>query len=225
MQVAWLVPTEALAQQAFSVLSQWCQALGVGVGLLTGTCCVERKKGILDQCASGRLRFVIGTHALMQPGVVFRNLGMIVIDEQHKFGANQRLSLQEKDPRADFLLMSATPIPQTLAATLYGDLDVVSLIGILPGRKPVGTHCVTPERRPDLEAFLHREILGNGSQVFYVVPRIEGDESPEDISSAVDVFASLTTGRFSDIPCGLVHGRMDRDKCRQKSWLRPRSSK
>jgi ATP-dependent DNA helicase RecG len=211
MQVAWLVPTEVLAQQAFSLLSGWCAGLGVAIGLLMASVPVERKKNLINDCASGRLRCVVGTHALMQPRVVFKRLGMIVIDEQHKFGAGQRLSLQEKDLRADFLLMSATPIPQTLASTLYGDLDVVTIRGLPSGRLPAGTHCVSPERRADMENFLRREILDRGAQLFYVVPRIDaGDEAAgSDLRSAADVFASLVRGKFSDIPCGLVHGAMD----------------
>jgi len=147
----------------------------------------------------------------MQPRVVFKNLGMIVIDEQHKFGAAQRLALQEKDLRADFLLMSATPIPQTLASTLYGDLDVVTIKGLPAGRTPVSTHYVGPARRTDMEKFLRAEIIEKNAQVFYVVPRIDSadDDSAGDVKSAIDVFSFLASGPLADIPCGLVHGRMD----------------
>ena len=213
MQVAWLVPTEVLAQQAFSLLSQWCGALGVTIAMLTAGAPADRKKRLLDDCAHGRLGLLVGTHALIWPRVVFKHLGMIVIDEQHKFGALQRLSLQQKDPRADFLLMSATPIPQTLAKTLYGDLDVVSIKGLPSGRMPVSTHCVPPERRKDMEEFLRGEILARNAQLFHVVPRIDSDDgASEDIRNAEDVFASLSRGKFADIPCGLVHGRVDDDK-------------
>jgi ATP-dependent DNA helicase RecG len=215
LQVAWLVPTEVLARQTFSLLSKWCGALSVSVGLLTAASPPGERKKWLDECASGRMRVTVGTHALLRPGVVFRNLGMIVIDEQHKFGAHQRLSLQEKDPRADFLLMSATPIPQTLASTLYGDLDVVSITGLPPGRKPVATHLVPPGRRADLEACLRREITQRNSQVFYIVPRIEGQEAADEPCSAEEVFAALTAGNFSDIACGLVHGRMEDSRAQQ----------
>jgi ATP-dependent DNA helicase RecG len=210
IQVAWLAPTDVLARQAFSLISAWCGALGFTSGLLTASEPADRKKNLIDDCAKGRVRFVVGTHALMGPKVVFKHLGMIVIDEQHKFGAVQRLSLQEKDLRADFLLMSATPIPQTLASTLYGDLDVVTIKGLPSGRIPVKTHCVSPARRADMEQFLRKQI-SEGAQVFYVVPRIDscGDDASGGMKSAVDVFSSLSRGALSGIPCGLVHGRLD----------------
>jgi ATP-dependent DNA helicase RecG len=216
MQAAWLVPTEVLAQQAFLLLSQWCEALGVTIDVLTSGTPQDRKKRLLDDCAHGRIRLLVGTHALLEPRVVFKHLGMIVIDEQHKFGALQRLSLQQKDPRTDFLLMSATPIPQTLAKTLYGDLDVVSIKGLPSGRLPVSTHLVPQERRKDMEEFLHREVIARGAQLFYVVPRIDSDDGEsEDIRNAEDVFASLSRGKFADIPCAMVHGRVDDDECQR----------
>jgi ATP-dependent DNA helicase RecG len=210
MQAAWLVPTEVLARQAFKLLSAWCARLGMSAGLLIASVSPDEKREVIGGCASGELRVVVGTHALMQPRVAFKNLGMIVIDEQHKFGAAQRLSLQEKDPRADFLLMSATPIPQTLASTLYGDLDVVTIKGLPSGRAPVSTHRVLPSRRADMEDFILREILEKGAQAFYVVPRIETDEESADgeVQNAVDVYSSLIRGKMSGVPCGLVHGRM-----------------
>jgi RecG-like helicase len=210
MQVAWLVPTEVLAEQAFSLLSQWCKKLNVSIALLKGAVLPEKKRAIISDLQNNRLQFLVGTHALLQPTVFFKNLGMIVIDEQHKFGAQQRLALQEKDPRADFLLMSATPIPQTLAKTLYGDLDVVSIQGLPKGRLPVSTHCVPSHKRSDMEAFVLSEILSKNAQVFYVVPRIEksDDEGPE-IKDAASVFDTLAHGAFSHVQCGLIHGQTD----------------
>jgi ATP-dependent DNA helicase RecG len=215
MQVAWLTPTEALGRQGYSLLSKWCAALGVSIDILTGSASRDNKKRVLDGCLRGTLRLVVGTHALLQSSVVFKKLGMIVIDEQHKFGVCQRLSLQEKDPAADFLLMSATPIPQTLAKTLYGDLDLVTIRGLPAGRVPVSTHRVSPQRRSDMEDFVRKEITMNGAQVFYVVPRIEpGDgETLGNVRSAKVVFATLSAGKFSGIPCGLIHGRIDEAEC------------
>ena len=209
LQVAWLVPTEALAQQAFSVLSPWCEKLGISLAVLSGGIAAEQKRRILDRCASGLVRCLIGTHALLQPAVVFKKLGMIVIDEQHKFGAAQRLALQEKDPAADFLLMSATPIPQTLAQTLYGDLDIVSIQGLPAGRIPVSTHLVPSHKRPAMETFVRDEILKNNAQAYYVVPRIDKDDEYETIADAQSVFDSLSRGVFSGLPCAIVHGRTD----------------
>jgi ATP-dependent DNA helicase RecG len=210
MQVAWLVPTEVLAEQAFLLLSQWCKKLNVSIELLKGSVLPEKKRSIINDLQSNRIQFLVGTHALLQPMVFFKNLGMIVIDEQHKFGAQQRLALQEKDPRADFLLMSATPIPQTLAKTLYGDLDVVSIKGLPKGRLPVSTHCVPPHKRSAMEAFVHNEILMKDARVFYVVPRIEkSDAVGPEVKDAASVLDTLVHGVFSDVPCGLIHGQTD----------------
>ena len=135
---------------------------------------------------------------------------MIVIDEQHKFGAGQRLALQEKDPRADFLLMSATPIPQTLAKTLYGDLDVVSIAGLPRGRVTVGTHFVASSKRPEMEVFILREILQNNAQAFFVVPRIErGDEDGDGFKDAVSVFDGLGRSVLSGVSRALADGRTE----------------
>jgi ATP-dependent DNA helicase RecG len=137
---------------------------------------------------------------------------MIVIDEQHKFGAAQRLVMQEKDTAADFLLMSATPIPQTLAKTLYGDLDIVTILKSPPGRRPVETFCVPESKRIDMERFLLKEIRERGAAAYYVVPRIEHDESLETIRDAETAFAELKKGAFAGIPCGCLHGRMSSDE-------------
>jgi ATP-dependent DNA helicase RecG len=213
MQVAWLAPTEVLAKQSFSLLSPWCRKLNLSIDLLTGSSPVHDKAEILRTLKNGELRCIVGTHALLQPAVTFKNLGMIVIDEQHKFGAGQRLALQEKDPRADFLLMSATPIPQTLAKTLYGDLDVVSIKGLPRGRLPVSTHWVPLQKRPQMETFITNEILHNNAQAFYVVPRIErGEEDGAGLKDAVSTFESLTRGTLNAIPCALVHGQTDPEK-------------
>ena len=210
MQVAWLVPTEVLAQQAFLLLSQWCKKLNVSIELLKGSVPPEKKRAIINGLQNNRVQFLVGTHALLQPTVFFKNLGMIVIDEQHKFGAQQRLALQEKDPKADFLLMSATPIPQTLAKTLYGDLDLVSIKGLPEGRLPVSTHCVPSHKRTDMETFVRNEILLKNAQVFYVVPRIEkSDDEGLEIKDAASVLDALVHGVFSDVQCGLIHGQTD----------------
>jgi ATP-dependent DNA helicase RecG len=176
-QVAWLAPTEVLAMQTFGVVLSWLSPLGFSAELLKGGVGTAERRRIAAGLASGGTRFVVGTHALLEPQVVFRRLGMIVIDEQHKFGAAQRLVMQEKDTASDFLLMSATPIPQTLAQTLYGDLEVVTIRKPPPGRVPVDTFCVPESRRSDMELFVLKEIREHGASAYYVVPRIEHDES------------------------------------------------
>jgi len=177
-QVAWMAPTEVLAKQTKNVVETYLYQLGFRVEYL-GAGDMREKREIRSELASGELRFVVGTHALFMPSVEFRSLGMVIIDEQHKFGAAQRLKLQEKGPASDFLLMSATPIPQTLAKTLYGDLDVVE-IAARPDRAPISTHIVPDSKRGDMDKFILEQIKRGGSRAFYVVPRIERADDADD---------------------------------------------
>lgn len=215
-QVAWLAPTEVLAQQTHASLSQWLDPLDIRHDLLTGSTPPDRRRRIATGLADNSLRFLVGTHALLEPGVAFKSLGMIVIDEQHRFGARQRLTLSQKDPAADVLVMSATPIPQTLAKTLYGDLDIMSIRSLPKGRLRVSTHLVPPHKRADMENFVNRQISQHDGQAFFVAPRIEPDDADADSDGAnqglADVEAlynALRTGPFSSCPMGLVHGKMD----------------
>jgi ATP-dependent DNA helicase RecG len=215
MQVAWLVPTEILARQAFATLSAWLLQLDIRHDLLVGLSTPGDRGRIGAGLSDGSLKFLVGTHALLQPWVKFRKLGMMVIDEQHKFGAQQRLRLAEKDAAADMLVMSATPIPQTLAKTLYGDLDIVSVQSLPAGRMPVSTHLVPENKRTDMEQFILKDIQTNNSQVFYVVPRIERDDGPDEDAGIKDVqtvFNSLKRGAFSNVEMALVHGQSDPDE-------------
>jgi ATP-dependent DNA helicase RecG len=217
-QVAWLAPTEVLARQTYTVVSAWLAKTGILHDLLLGQSSGEDRKRIATGLSDGSLKFLVGTHALLEEPVKFRTLGMIVIDEQHKFGAEQRLKLAEKDPAADVLVMSATPIPQTLAKTLYGDLDIVSMQSQLSGRIPVSTHLVPEHKRNDMEQFILKEITANRGQAFFVVPRIEKDDDAEENSGLKDVqtvFDSLRKGTFTDVKMALVHGQMDPDERRQ----------
>jgi ATP-dependent DNA helicase RecG len=212
MQVAWMAPTEVLAQQSFNRIRSWLELFGVEAGLLKRGVDAEEKRRITRGLSSGTLPFVVGTHALLQPSVKFSSLAMIVIDEQHKFGAQQRLRLAEKDPQSDFLLMSATPIPQTLAKTLYGDLDIVT-IGSLPhGRQPVRTHIVPEAKRADMQSYISRECMQHGAQVFYLVPRIDVHEDDARIKDIQTVFNSLNTGALGDIRKEMIHGKMSGDE-------------
>jgi len=211
-QVAWMAPTEVLAKQTYMVIEKYLHQLGISVGYI-GAGSSPQKAQNLKMLASGELKFAIGTHALFMPSVRFDKLGMIVIDEQHKFGASQRLALQEKGPQSDFLLMSATPIPQTLAQTLYSDLDTVE-IRTPSNRTPISTHIVPDGKRADMEIFLLEQIQ-NGSRVFYVVPRIEQDDEAPDESTlkTVDSVADkLKKGALSKVPVTRLHGQMSSDK-------------
>ena len=191
-QVAWMAPTEVLAKQTKSVVEKYLDNLGFRVEYL-GAGDMREKREIQSGLASGELRFIVGTHALFMPSVQFLDLGMVIIDEQHKFGAAQRLKLQEKGPSSDFLLMSATPIPQTLAKTLYGDLDVVE-IASRPDRAPISTHIVPEGKRGDMEKFILEQIRG-GARAFYVVPRIDQiDDTGDDGDEAEENSASKSGG-------------------------------
>jgi ATP-dependent DNA helicase RecG len=214
LQVVWMAPTEVLAQQTFSRINNWLTPLGFSADLLTssggGKSAANRE--LRQRIATGGARFIIGTHALLQSSVIFRKVGITIIDEQHRFGTRQRLELQKKDPAADFLLMSATPIPQTLAQTLYGDLDIVTIRSLPPGRIPVATHPVPEEKRGDMERFIKEQIT-QGAQVFYIVPRIEtGENDAENPAAPRDLkttFSELTRGTFHNISSSYIHGRLD----------------
>lgn len=212
-QVAWMAPTEVLARQTFNIISKWLESFGIKTGLLISGLPPIEKQRILSSLSSNELRFVIGTHALLQPAVEFKQLAMVVIDEQHKFGARQRSSLHEKDTASDFLLMSATPIPQTLARTIYGDLDIVSIFNRPGGRIPVSTHIVPDEKRTDMEQFVLKRIQ-EGDKVFYIVPRIEQEDELESpaLNNIETAYEHLTKGTFSAIRISCVHGKMTSDE-------------
>jgi ATP-dependent DNA helicase RecG len=209
-QVAWLTPTEVLALQTHRVVSAWLKPLGLSAALLKGGDSITQRRDLLAGLADGSVRFVVGTHALLQPAIRFNRPGMFVIDEQHRFGVEQRLALQGKGAAADFLLMSATPIPQTLAQTLYADLDVVTIRGVLPGRSAVETHVVPQPKRAAMERFVVEQIDNAGAQVYWIVPRVEaGEDEESDIKDVQTTFSSLRRGLFRDVPCALVHGGVE----------------
>jgi ATP-dependent DNA helicase RecG len=207
MQAAWLSPTEALARQTHALISEWLAPHAIPAALLTGSTAPAEKRGIIAGLRDQSVRFVVGTHALLQDAVAFARLGMIVVDEQHKFGARQRLTMQQKDPAADFLLLSATPIPQTLAKTLYGDLDIVSITARPAGRTPVKTHIVPQAKRRDMLGFIADTVTKSAQQAFYVAPRIESDGDAQDVRDAESIHAELHDGIFSGRTVGLLHGR------------------
>jgi ATP-dependent DNA helicase RecG len=212
LQVVWLAPTAVLAMQTWRLVSAWLKMLGMTALLVRGGMPAVQKREMMEEIASGAVRFVIGTHALLQPTVRFKQLGMIVIDEQHKFGVEQRLLLQEKDPASDFLLMSATPIPQTLAKTLYGDLDIVTIEKPPRGRLPIVSRLVPEEKRADMECFIRKTIVEQGGAVYWVVPRIEQDETAEIVKDARSAFERLSNGPFNGIPVGCLHGQLSDDE-------------
>jgi ATP-dependent DNA helicase RecG len=207
-QAAFMAPTEILARQHFDKIKS--QAEGIRIGLLSGSVDKKEKEKICRQIKSGEINLVIGTHALLEAGVVFKNLGLVVIDEQHKFGVGQRALLPAKGPNPDVLIMTATPIPRTLAITLYGDLDISVINELPPGRLPVKTLFFKEEEKRQAYA-VAREHLVAGRQAYIIYPVIE-ESYALDLSGAKQMYEDLKTGEFRDFKIGLIHGRLKQDE-------------
>jgi ATP-dependent DNA helicase RecG len=181
--------------------------LGLEVALVTGSLSAPARREALEGLASGATRLVVGTHALIQEGVVFRSLGLVVVDEQHRFGVRQRMALLErKDLRPDLLVMSATPIPRSLAMALYGDLDLSVLDELPPGRTPVTTELKSRDERDDVYELVRREIDA-GRQAYVVYPLV-ADSEKVDLLAATDEFERLRDDVFPDHRVGLLHGQL-----------------
>lgn len=213
-QTAMMVPTEILAEQHYIVLQELLWGLGVQVALLKGGQKKKERDSVLSGLASHQIDIAVGTHALFQEDVAFHKLGLIVVDEQHRFGVMQRAEIRRKSLERGFhpdvLVMTATPIPRTLAMALYGDLDV-SIIGELPsGRKTIRTAIRTDDARPKVYDFIRTEI-GKGRQTYIVYPLIEASEKT-DLKAATDAFEHLSQYVFSDFRMGLLHGRLKTDE-------------
>lgn len=205
-QGALMVPTEILAQQHIESLNQLFDPLEVTTALLTGSTPAKERRVILEELANGTIDIVVGTHALIQEGVEFANLGLVITDEQHRFGVNQRKVLREKGWRPDVLFMTATPIPRTLAITAYGEMDV-SIIDELPaGRIPIETRWVRPGQ---LDSVLDWSVteLGRGHQMYVICPLIEESEQL-DVKNAVEIHDHLAAFYGDRYQVGLLHGRM-----------------
>jgi ATP-dependent DNA helicase RecG len=205
-QVAVLAPTEILASQHHYYFKHLFAGLGYVVALLVGSMTQREKKQIKKLLAEGLIHVVVGTHALLEEDVEFRSLGLVIIDEQHRFGVMQRLRMMEKGIAPDVLVMTATPIPRTLALTLYGDLDTSILDELPPGRKPVKTYHVTEDRIEQVYSFLKREI-GKGRQAYIVYPVIEESEA-QALKAAEKMHRLLSEVVFPGVKVGLLHGRM-----------------
>ena len=204
-QTAIMAPTELLARQHLDTIQPWADACGVPIALVTGK--VDRKTRIETQARleSGTLKLAIGTHALFQTKVAFQNLGLVIVDEQHRFGVGQRLALGDKGERVDMLVMTATPIPRTLSMTTYGDMDVSILDEKPPGRQPVTTRAVTSDRLADVIARL-KAAVAKGERAYWVCPLVE-DSEKIDLVAAEQRAATLESHLPGQV--GLVHGRME----------------
>ncbi len=205
-QAAIMAPTEILARQHYKTVSQLLSNYGVNCRLLVGGMTPKAKKEALEDIEKGKVDVVVGTHALIEENVRFENLGLVVTDEQHRFGVRQRAVLSQKGENVDMLVMTATPIPRTLALILYGDLDISIIDQLPPGRKPVKTYAVDESMRERINAFIRKKVR-EGRQVYIVCPLVEESESIEAVS--VQELAERVARRdFRDLKVGLVHGKL-----------------
>jgi ATP-dependent DNA helicase RecG len=205
-QAALMAPTEVLAEQHYRKLVSWFNLLHLPVELLTGSTKVAKRREIYSQLETGELPLLVGTHALIQDKVNFQQLGLVVIDEQHRFGVEQRAKLQQKGEQPHVLTMTATPIPRTLALTVHGDLDVSQIDELPPGRQQIQTTMLSGKQRPQAYDLIRREVA-QGRQVYIVLPLVEESEKL-DLRSAVDEHQKLQESVFPDVQVGLLHGRM-----------------
>ena len=205
-QAAMMAPTEILAEQHYAGLSRLLEPLGLRCTLLTGALTPKQKKERRERIAAGEADFIIGTHALVSDTTTFRDLGLVITDEQHRFGVGQRSKLGAKGNDPHMLVMSATPIPRTLALILYGDLDVSILDELPPGREPVDTFLVNESYRPRINAFIRKQVA-EGHQVYVVCPAVEESEALN--LKAASVWAeTLQQTVFPDLKVALLHGQM-----------------
>ena len=205
-QSALMAPTEILAEQHYKTFCSIVENTGIKCGLLTGTLTKKRKTEIKEQLKNGEIDVIIGTHALIVNDVEFQNLGLVITDEQHRFGVAQRGKLTAKGQNPHTLVMSATPIPQTLAHILYGDLDI-SIIDAYPkGRQKIDTYCVDSSYRPRIYSYI-KKFLHEGRQGYIVCPLVE-ESDQSDITSATEYYESLKANDFKDYNLGLLHGKM-----------------
>jgi ATP-dependent DNA helicase RecG len=215
-QAVMMAPTELLAEQHFRTFSNWLSPLGIQVGWCAGKQTASERKQVLEQLQSGEIKVAVGTHALFQDEVTFNNLGLVIIDEQHRFGVHQRLALRDKgrdiDSMPHQLVMTATPIPRTLAMTAYADLNVSVIDELPPGRTPVTTVVLPDTRRDDVIARVHAACQQQ-RQVYWVCTLIEESEHLQ--CQAAEDTATALQDSLPDLRIGLVHGRMkpaDKDR-------------
>ena len=206
-QGALMAPTEILAQQHYESFTETFEDIGINVELLTGSVTKKQKEGILQRARDGEINILIGTHALIEDNVEFKNIGLVITDEQHRFGVRQRGKLSSKGERPDILVMTATPIPRTLALILYGDLDISIIDELPPGRQPIETIAVEKKKRDKVYNSLVRREVDKGRQVYIVCPLVEESETL-DITSATETAEEIKRDFFPDLRVGLLHGKM-----------------
>ncbi len=205
-QAAFMAPTEILAEQHFSTLSSMLEPFGINCVLLTGSMTKKQKSEALEKISLGEAQLVIGTHAILSETVDFFDLGLVITDEQHRFGVEQRTELSKKGKTPHVLVMSATPIPRTLALIIYGDLDVSVIDELPPGRQKVDTYAVGEDMRERINKFIAK-LVGEGRQVYIICPAIDENEA-YNYASVETYYEKLKTEIFPDIPIACLHGKM-----------------
>ncbi|MBQ3404371.1 MAG: ATP-dependent DNA helicase RecG, partial [Oscillospiraceae bacterium] len=207
-QSAFMVPTEILATQHYSSLSELLEPLGMRVDILTGGMGAKKRREALGRLSTGETDLVIGTHALISEGVEYCGLGLVISDEQHRFGVQQRAALSQKGNSPHVLVMSATPIPRTLALIIYGDLDISVIDELPPGRQTVDTYVVTEDMRQRINNFIRR-LVAEGRQVYIVCPMVEDSENGEpDLKPVKEYAKALQEQVFPELRVSLIHGKM-----------------
>ena len=209
-QGALMAPTEVLAEQHLRKLAPWLDQLHISSALLTGSTPTRRRRQLLQDLINGQLHLLVGTHALLEDPVQFERLGLVVVDEQHRFGVRQRNRLLAKGLQPHLLTMTATPIPRTLALSVHGDLDVSQIDELPPGRTPVRTVLLREEERPRAWRLI-REQVALGQRAYVVLPLVEDSEKLE-LRSAVEVHRELAEEEFADLSVGLLHGRLSSEE-------------
>ncbi len=208
LQSALMAPTEILAEQHYKTLAPLLEGLGVRCALLTASTPAKTRRSVLEQLQSGEITLAIGTHALLSPDVQYRRLGLVVTDEQHRFGVDQRAALGAKGDNPHLLVMSATPIPRTLALMIYGDLDVSLIDELPPGRQKIDTFAVHSGYHARIYAFL-RKLIGEGRQAYIVCPMVaENDELPDERKAVTAYADKLQKEVFPDLVVRPIHGKM-----------------
>lgn len=205
-QGALMVPTEILAEQHYCSITGILQGSGIKIAILTGSQSKKLKSELLEEIQSGGIDLVIGTHALLEENVVFKRLGLVVTDEQHRFGVRQRATLSRKGDNPDILVMTATPIPRTLALILYGDLDISIIDELPPGRKKIETYAVDGSMRERINKFIRKKVA-EGRQVYIVCPLVEESDTVE-AKSASETAERIAQQDFKDLRVGLIHGKL-----------------
>ena len=208
LQAALMAPTEILAEQHYHTLAPLLEKLGVRCALLTASTKAKTRRSILEQLAAGEIDLAIGTHALLSPDISYQNLGLVVTDEQHRFGVNQRAALGAKGENPHLLVMSATPIPRTLALMIYGDLDVSVIDELPPGRRSIETYAVPSSYHERIYAFLEKQ-LAEGRQAYIVCPMVEENGELPDERKAVTAYAEkLQKEVLPNRTVRFLHGKM-----------------